>query len=60
MKNYNVHLGNRASSTIENILVKPKDKFKPGEISDVVYYLSCKNCISKYVGETGRNLQIRM
>ena len=37
-----------------------KDKVIPRQKANVVYEISCKNCPSKYIGETGRLLDARL
>ena len=40
---------------------KPKPtKMEPSRISDCVYKINCKNCDKCYIGETGRQLSIRI
>jgi len=46
--------------TLRNELVHSKDKVDYKEVSKCVYKISCKKCDKVYVGETARNLGIRV
>ncbi len=46
--------------TLRNILVHPKDKIEDSKKCGVVYRISCKNCPKQYIGETGRQLGVRI
>jgi len=48
------------SRTIRNELVHPKEKVQFKEVSECIYQIPCKNCDKVYVGETGRNLGVRV
>ena len=41
-------------------MMHPKDKKKILETSEVVYEVPCKGCNKSYVGETGRQLGVRL
>ena len=41
-------------------MVHPKDKIIDEEKTELIYRISCKNCPSFYIGETGRKLGLRM
>jgi len=41
-------------------VVHPKDKVKDEEKTELIYCVSCKNCYSSYVGETGRTFGLRI
>ena len=46
-------------NTLRNVLVKPKDKIPKEQQCGLVYEITCKNCDSTYIGETGRNMGTR-
>ena len=46
--------------TLKSLLVHPKDKKNNLETSEVVYKVPCKGCNKTYVGETGRQLGVRL
>jgi len=46
--------------TLKDLLVHPKDKQDKGDITECVYKVPCANCDKTYVGETGRNLGVRL
>ena len=46
--------------TLRSYLVHPKDKIEDKKKSGVVYCIPCGNCDSKYIGETGRPLGVRI
>lgn len=50
----------RVNNTIRSALMKVKDKFPNDEQQDVVYEISCHNCNAFRVGETSRQLNIRL
>ena len=50
----------RPFQTIRNLVVHPKDKMQKEEVSEIVYRIPCKSCDKVYVGETGRNVGVRM
>ena len=50
----------KPQSTLKQILVRPKDKSTDGEKSGVVYQINCKDCEASYIGQTGRNFQVRL
>ena len=59
-KVHNVHVYHRPRNNIRSMLVHPKDKTKITQKSGVVYEVTCKNCMKKYIGETGRPLEKRL
>ena len=50
----------KPNSTLRQALVHPKDKVDKLRNSGVVYEISYSNCNSTYIGETKRNLSIRL
>jgi len=41
-------------------VVHPKDKVRDEEKTKFIYCVSCKNCSSSYIGETGRKFALRI
>ena len=50
----------RPHTTLRQLLVHPKDKIEPGKTSGCVYEIPCCNCDLVYIGETGRQLELRL
>ena len=57
---YRVSTAMRPTNTLKSLLVHPKDKKNNLETSEVVYEVPCKGCNKTYVGETGRQLGVRL
>lgn len=60
LNDYNIKLSNKSSNTLRKHLCKLKDKRDKIKTSQVVYQLDCVDCNTKYTGETGRELEIRI
>ena len=50
----------RPTNTLKSLLVRPKDKRDNLQTSEVIYEVPCKGCEKSYVGETGRQLGVRL
>ena len=59
MRNYHVSTSYKPHTTLRRLLVHPKDKIAKDEKCDVVYKIPCHNCDKSYIGETGRQFQVR-
>jgi len=59
-KKFGVSIASKPFRTIRNELVHPKDKVQFDEVSECIYQIPRKNCGKVYVGETGRNLGVRV
>ena len=57
---YRVSTAMRPTNTLKSLLVHPKDKKNNLETSEVVYEVPCKGCNKMFVGETGRQLGVRL
>jgi len=60
LKSHGIATANRPHRTLRNILVRPKHKVKDDEKTELIYLITCKNCPSSYIAETGRKLGLRM
>ena len=43
-----------------NLVIKAKDKLKKGENTNVIYKIECEECDATYVGQTKREVSIRV
>ena len=59
-KNHDITTCMKPNSTLRQALVHPKDKVQKLRNSGVVYEIPCMNCKATYIGETKRNLSIRI
>ena len=59
LKTYNISSSYKPHTTIKQRLVHPKDKVEKEDKCGCVYQISCSNCKSVYIGETGRKFGIR-
>ena len=57
---FGVSVTSKPFKTIRNELVHPKEKVQYEEVSECIYQIPCKHCDKVYVGETGRNLGVRV
>ena len=55
-----VKVAMKPHKTLKQVLVRPKDKVTDEEKSGVVYQINCKECEASYIGQTGRNFQVRL
>jgi hypothetical protein len=60
LRKFNVNVGVKPGTTIRQLLVHPKDKVIKEKTAEVVYVIPCKNCKESYVGETSRQLGVRV
>ena len=45
---------------LRQLLTKVKDKDEPNRRQEAVYKIKCCECQATYIGETGRNLNVRL
>ena len=57
---FGANVTSRPLRTLRSELVHLKDKVDYEEVSECVYQIPCKNCDKVCVGETARNLGIRV
>ena len=56
LKIFNINVIFRNSSTIKNLLLKNS----PTTSAGCIYQIPCKGCNSKYIGQTGKDLAVRL
>ena len=60
-KKFNVRLVNTKGTSLKQVVqTKQIQKLESMKTSGVVYKVRCKNCTQIYIGETGRELKIRL
>ena len=60
MNKYNIRVAFQADNTLRKQLVELKDPFKSLERSNCIYRLQCQDCEACYIGQTARELGVRM
>ena len=60
LNRYNIRVAFQASNTLRRQLVKLKDPVTPLEQTNCVYKLKCRDCEACYVGQTARELGVRV
>lgn len=59
LKHFNIKTSFSTKNTIKNILCNAKDKTNLLD-KNGIYELTCNDCRAKYIGETGRQLKLRI
>ena len=57
---YNIRVAHKPITTLRQLLTNVKDKDEPNDRQGAVYKIKCCGCQASYIGETGRNLNIRL
>ena len=57
---YNIHVAHKPITTLRRLLANVKDKDKPADRQGAVYKIKCCDCQATYIGETARNLGMRL
>ena len=57
---YNIRVAHKPITTLRQLLTKVKDKDEPNRRQGEVYKIKCCDCQATYIGETGRNLNVRL
>ena len=57
---YNIRVAHKPITTLRQLLTNVKDKDEPNDRQGAVYKIKCCGCQTSYIGETGRNLNIRL
>ena len=60
LNRYNIRVAFRASNTLRRQLVRLKDPLSTLEQPNCVYGLKCKDCEACYIGQTARELGVRV
>jgi hypothetical protein len=60
LKRHDIQLAHKPSQKIKNQLSHVKDRRTTGEKSAAVYKIPCTDCDSCYIGETGREVNVRV
>ena len=60
VKPYNIRVAHKPITTLRQLLTNVKDKDEPNDRQGAVYKIKCCDCQASYIGETGRNLNIRL
>ena len=57
---YNIRVAHKPITTLRQLLTKVKDKDEPNRRQGAVYKVKCCDSQATYIGETGRNLNVRL
>jgi len=57
---YNIRIAHKPITTLRQLLKNVKDKDEPSDRQGAVYKIKCCDCQDTYIGETGRNLNVRL
>ena len=57
---YNICVAHKPITTLRRLLTNVKDKDKSEDRQGAVCKIKCCNCQASYIGETGRNLSMRL
>ena len=57
---YNIHVAHKPIMTLRQLLTNVKDKDEPNDRQGTVYNIKCCDGQASCIGETGRNLNIRL
>ena len=57
---YNIRVAYKPITTLRQLLTNVKDKDEPSDRRGAVYKIKCCDCQATYIGETGRNLNVRL
>ena len=55
-----IRVAHKPITTLRQLLTKVKDKDEPNRRQGAVYKIKCCDCQATYIGETGRNLNVRL
>ena len=57
---YDIRVAHKPITTLRQLLTNVKDKDEPSDRRGAVYKIKCCDCQATYIGETGRNLNVRL
>ena len=60
LKPYSIRVAHKPITTLRQLLTKVKDKDEPNRRQGAVYKIKCWDCQATYIGETCRNLNVRL
>ena len=60
LRPYNIRVAHKLITTLRHILTNVKGKDQPHDRQGAVYKINCADCQATYIGETGRNLNMRL
>ena len=60
LKPFNIFLGTKNTNTVGSKVSFSKDRVEKDDKNSVVYKVPCRDCSSSYIGETGRELKVRI
>ena len=60
LQSYNIRVAHKPITTLRQLLTNVKDKDEPSDRRGAVYKIKCCDCQATYIGETGRNLNVRL
>ena len=59
-ESYNIRVAHKPITTLPQLLTNVKDNDEPSDRRGAVYKIKCCDCQATYIGETGRNLNVRL
>ena len=57
---YNIRVAHKTITALRQLLTNVKDKDEASDRRGAVYKIKCCDCQATYIGETGRNLNVRL
>ena len=60
LRPYDIRVAHKPITTLRQLLTNVKDKDEPSDRRGAVYKIKCFDCQATYIGETGRNLNVRL
>ena len=60
LRPYNIRVAHKPITILPHVLTNVKDREQPNDRQGAIYKINCADCPATYIGETGRNLKIRL
>jgi len=57
---YKIRVAHKPITVLRQLLTHIKDRDEPSDRRGAVYKIKCCDCLATYIGETGRNLNVRL
>jgi len=57
---YNICVAHKPTTALQHLLTYVKDRDEPNNRQEAVYKIKCSDCPASYIGETDRNLNMRV